>query len=387
MSPREGMDVRNEEQMKASQKAAAKNRVRVALDAMGGDLAPGEIVRGALDALKANPELEVVLVGLEEAIRPVLEDEAVTGVRVRSADEDGAGSPGMPAADQESPDSLLPRLSIEPASEIIEMAEPPVHAVTHKKDSSIVKGLQLVRHGECDAFVSAGSTGGILAGGQLIVGRIAGIRRPPLAAVMPTSKGPALLLDSGANVDARPIQLLQYAQMGSIYMEKMLGIRNPRVALYNVGTEEEKGNALVKEAYPLLRSCETINFTGNIEARDVPDGGADVIVCDAFVGNAILKMYEGVATVLLKEIKSTLMKSTAGKIGGLLIKPSLKELLKTFDSKAYGGAPMLGLKGLVVKVHGNASRREISTALAQCISFHEQKITELFKENIEPEKK
>ena len=354
-------------------KEAENNRVRVVLDAMGGDLAPGEIVRGALDALNRIPNLEVVLAGQEEAIRPVLEDEAITGVHLRGTEST-------------SEDDIVSRLSIEPASEIIEMAEPPVHAVTHKRDSSIVKGMQLIRHGECDAFVGAGSTGAILAGGQLIVGRIRGIERTPLAAVMPTSKGPALLLDSGANVDARASQLLQFAQMGSVYMEKMLGIRSPRVALYNVGTEEEKGNALVKEAYPMLKDCETINFTGNIEARDIPDGGADVIVCDAFVGNAILKMYEGVATVLLKEIKSSLMESMAGKIGGLLIKPSLKGVLQTFDSKAYGGAPLLGLKGLVVKAHGNASRSEISVALSQCVDFREKRISELFKEIAEQKK-
>ena len=245
--------------------------VNVAVDAMGGDNAPGEIIKGTVDALNAYRQLRVMLVGREEIVKEELAKYTYPEKRVRIVN----------------------------ATEIIEMAEPPVNAIRKKKDSSIVKGLQLVKEGKCDAFISAGSTGAILAGGQLIVGRIRGIERSPLAPLIPTSKGPALLIDCGANMDARPSQLVQFAQMGSIYMKNITGNPNPRVAIVNVGAEEEKGNALVKETFPLLKACDNINFIGSIEARDITDGYADVIVCDAFVGNVILKMFEGVASTLL----------------------------------------------------------------------------------------
>jgi len=258
------------------------------------------------------------------------------------------------------------------------MAEPPVNAIRKKKDSSIVRGLKLVKEGTCDAFVTAGSTGATLAGGQLLVGRIRGIERPPLAPLMPTAKGPVLLVDCGANMDARPSQLVQFAQMGSVYMRNMTGIENPRVALVNVGAEEEKGNALVKEVYPLLKECEGINFIGNIEARDIPAGAADVVVCDAFVGNVILKLYEGLATTLIHKIKDALMTSLRSKIGALMIKPALKGMLKEFDISSYGGAPMLGLRGLVVKTHGNSEAVEIRNAIDQCILFRKKDINGQF---------
>ncbi len=324
--------------------------VRVAVDAMGGDNAPRETVKGAVDALKANSELFIVLVGDEGAVKKELE---------------GTDYPKE-------------RLEIRHTTEIIEMAEPPVAAIRTKKDSSMVVGMKMVHDKECDAFVTCGSTGATLVGGQLIVGRIKGIERPPLAPVMPTAKGPVLLIDCGANVDARSSQLVQFAQMGSIYMEKIMGISNPRVALLNIGTEEEKGNALTKETYPLLKELEGINFVGNIEAREVPAGAADVVVCDAFAGNVILKMYEGVAKVLLSEIKGALMSSLRAEIGALLIKPALKTTLKKFDAKTYGGAPLLGLGGLVVKSHGSAVAIEVQHAIEQCIDYKKKKINEEF---------
>ena len=329
--------------------------VRVAVDAMGGDNAPDEIVRGALDAVKGDGRLKVWLVGCEESIRPVLE-------KYGEYPED--------------------RVVVYPASEVIEMAEPPVNAIRNKKDSSIVKGMMLVKNGVCDAFVTAGSSGATLAGGQLLVGRIKGIERPAFAPLMPTAKGPVLLIDCGANVDPKPSQLVQFAQMGSIYMENVIGIRNPRVALLNIGTEEEKGNALTKETYPLLKACDNIHFTGNIEARSIPEGEADVIVCDAFAGNMVLKMYEGVASTLLHEIKTALMSDLRSKLGALLIKPALKTTLKKFDASAYGGAPVLGLTGLVVKAHGSAKAIELKHAVEQCAAFKEQKINELFKDRM-----
>jgi len=263
---------------------------------------------------------------------------------------------------------------------VIETGEHPVNAIRKKKDSSIVKALGLVKSGEADAFVSAGNSGAILVGGQTIVGRIKGVERPPFAPLIPTAAGVSLLLDSGANVDARSSHLVQWARMGSIYMENVMGVKNPRVAIVNVGVEEEKGNALVKETFPLLKECPDINFIGSIEAREIPNGGADVIVCDAFVGNVILKLYEGVGSVLIKSVKKGLMSSLKSKIGALLIKDALKSTLKSFDASEYGGAPMLGLKGLVVKTHGNAKAKEVTTSILQCRKFKEQAINDKMNE-------
>ena len=274
------------------------------------------------------------------------------------------------------------QLEIVHAQEIIETAEPPVMAIRKKKDSSIVKGMQLVKAGTCDAFVSAGSSGAVLVGGQVIVGRIKGVERPPLAPLIPTEKGASILIDCGANVDARPSHLVQFAKMGSIYMENVVGVKNPRVAIVNVGAEEEKGNALVKETFPLLKECKDINFIGSIEARDIPTGYADVIVCEAFAGNIVLKLYEGVAATLLKQVKAGLMTSLRSKIGALLIKPALKKTMKTFSLEEYGGAPLLGLNGLVVKTHGSSKAVEIKNSILQCIAFKEQKINQKIKEKI-----
>jgi glycerol-3-phosphate acyltransferase PlsX len=265
---------------------------------------------------------------------------------------------------------------------VIDTAEPPVNAIRKKKESSIVKAMYMVKDGTCDAFISAGSTGAVLVGGQLIVGRIKGVERPPLAPLIPTEKGVALLVDCGANVDARPSHLVQFAKMGSIYMENVIGIPNPRVGILNIGAEEEKGNALVKETFPLLKECTDINFIGSVEARDVPSGAADVIVCEAFSGNVLLKTFEGVASTLLKTVKKGMMTSLRSKIGALLVKPALKQTLKKFDVEEHGGAPMLGLNGLVVKSHGSSSSKEIKNSILQCVAFKEQKINEKIKEKI-----
>ena len=321
---------------------------KVALDAMGGDNAPAEIVKGAVDAVSSREDIKVFLVGQEDVVREELQKYPYPQERIEVVD----------------------------APEVIEMAEPPVQAIRKKKQSSLVVGMNMVKQREADAFVSAGSSGAVLVGGQTIVGRIRGIKRPPLAPIIPTETGISLLIDCGANVDARPEHLLQFAKMGSIYMENILGIKNPRVAIVNIGLEEEKGNALVKETYPLLKECKDINFIGSIEARNIPKGDADVIVCDAFVGNVILKLYEGTASTLIKKIKGAMMSSFKTKIGALLIKKSLKEELKTLDATEYGGAPLIGLNGLVVKVHGNATSKEIGNALIQCVKFKKQKINE-----------
>lgn len=330
--------------------------VNVALDAMGGDNCPEEIVEGALLALSENDNLSIHLCGISEEIEKIINGR----------------------------DYPKDRLTIVHASEVISTNEPPVMAIRKKKDSSIVVGMNLVKHGECDAFVSAGSSGAILVGGQMIVGRIKGVERPPLAPFIPTrsESGVALLIDCGANVDARASHLVQFAKIGSVYYKNVLGVENPRVAIVNIGVEEEKGNMLVKETYPLLANCPDINFIGSIEAREIPLGGADVVVCEAFVGNVILKFYEGAGKMILKSIKETLMESLLGKIGGLLIKPSLKGLMKKFDASEYGGAPLLGLKGLVVKIHGNSTRKDVAVAMKQCLTFHEQNINQQIADKI-----
>ena len=237
-------------------------------------------------------------------------------------------------------------------------------------------GLTMVRRGQADAFVSAGSTGAVLVGGQAIVGRIKGIERPALAPLIPTKDGVALLIDCGANVDARSSHLVQFAKMGSIYMEHVVGVKNPKVGIVNIGAEEEKGNALVKETFPLLKQCDDINFTGSIEAREIPAGACDVVVCEAFVGNVILKLYEGVGSVMIKKIKESLKSDVKTAVGGMLIKPALKKTLKSFDASQYGGAPLLGLRGLVVKTHGSAKAEEVEHSVYQCVQFKQQRISE-----------
>lgn len=328
--------------------------VNVALDAMGGDNAPKEIIKGAIEAINEDNKVKVYLTGKEDVIKAELE--------------------GYTYPEEQ--------LVIINAEEIIENAEPPVMAIRKKKDSSLVKALNLVKDGTCDAYVSAGSTGATLVGGQVIVGRIKGVERPPLAPVIPTENGCALLVDCGANVDARPSHLVQFAKMGSIYMENVMNVKSPKVAIVNIGAEEDKGNALVKETFPLLKNCPDINFIGSIEARDIPSGMADVIVCEAFVGNVILKMYEGVGATLIKKVKAGMMTTLRSKIGALLVKPALKQTLKAFDLEQYGGAPMLGLNGLVVKTHGSSTSIEIKNSILQCITFKEQRINEKIREKI-----
>lgn len=330
-------------------------RTSIALDAMGGDNAPAEIVAGAVEAIEKQPSLMVFLVGIQDAI----EKELIKHQYNKS------------------------QIEIVHASEIIETAEPPVNAIRRKKDSSMVVGMKMVKEGKADAFVSAGSSGAILVGGQVIVGRIKGVERPPLAPLIPTAKGVTLLIDCGANVDARPSHLVQFAKMGSIYMENVLGVTNPKVGIVNIGAEEDKGNALVKETIPLLKELKGINFIGSVEARNIPYGQADVIVCEAFAGNIILKLFEGVGAVLVSKIKEGMMSTLRSKIGALFVKPALKETLKAFDASEYGGAPLLGLNGLVVKTHGSAKAKEVCNTLLQCVTFKQQNINEKIKGSIQ----
>lgn len=331
--------------------------IRVAVDAMGGDHAPLEIVKGAVEAVNSREDVKVFLVGQEKAVSAELQKYQYDASKIEVVN----------------------------ATEIIEMAEPPVQAIRTKKDSSIVVAMKMVKNGEADAFVGAGSTGAVLVGGQLIVGRIKGVERPPLAPLLPTEKGASLLIDCGANVDARPSHLVQFAKMGSIYMENVMGVSNPRVAIVNIGAEEEKGNALVKETFPLLKECSDIHFIGSIEARDIPSGYADVIVCEAFAGNIILKLYEGVGQTLISMVKKGMMSDLRSKIGALLVKPALKQTLKRFDTSQYGGAPLLGLKGLVVKTHGSSKAVEVRNSILQCVTFTQQQMNEKIKAGIQAE--
>ena len=308
--------------------------MKIAVDAFGGDKAPHEIVKGCVAAIQEIDD-DIILVGREQEIADVLQSEAV-------------------------PEG---RITICNASEVIETGDHPVEAVRHKKDSSLVVSLRLVKEGKADAVVSAGNTGAYLAGAFRILGRMKGIKRPALTTVMPTvGKNPGVLLDVGANADCRPQHLVQFAQMGSIYASSVLNIENPRVALLNIGAEEAKGNALTKEAHQLLKQ-ENLNFMGNIEPRYVLSGSADVVVCDGFTGNVVIKLIEGTASTLFSMLKQVFFKSFATKLAAGILKPGLKSIKNQMDYSAYGGAPFLGIDGVVFKAHGSSDR----VAIANCI--------------------
>ncbi len=324
---------------------------------MGGDFAPGEQVKGAVEAVNEDKGVFVKLFGNESAVNEEL---------------------AKYTFDRE-------RIEVIHTESVVENCDQPTAAIRTKKDSSMVQGLYAVKNGEADAFISCGNTGALLVGGQVIVGRLKGIERPALAFIVPSVSGPVMIIDCGANVDARPEMLVHFAMMASVYMKEILGIDNPRVGIINIGEEEEKGNALVQETIPLLKECKSINFVGSIESRGIPAGNADIAVCDAFVGNTVLKMFEGVAGLLLDQIKGALMSSFKTKIGALLIKKDLKKTLKQFSIEEYGGAPMLGLKALVCKTHGSSKAVEIKNTILQCKAFTEAKVTEKISENLNKE--
>ncbi len=323
----------------------------VALDAMGGDNAPVEIVKGAVEALK-EVKAKIILVGPEDTVKEEL---------------------GKYTFEKE-------RIEVVNATEVISTDEVPTVAVRRKKDSSMVVGLNLVKEGRADAFISAGSTGALLTGATVIIGRIKGIERPALGTCLPDRRGFTFLLDSGANVDCKAKYLEQFAKMGSVYVENVMGIQNPKVALANIGAEKEKGNALTKEAYELLEVSD-INFTGNIEPRNIPFGEADVVVCDGFVGNVILKLAEGLSITLLGVIKETITRG-AYKFAALMLKRPFADIKKRFDADEVGGAPFLGLKALVVKAHGSSKAKAIKNAVKQCVTFVESDIVSKIEEKL-----
>lgn len=328
--------------------------IKVAVDAMGGDNAPYEIIHGAIAAVKKEKNLFVYLVGKNDSISEVLS----------------------------SIDYPKDRVEVVSAEEVIDMSEHPVEAIRKKKDSSMVVAMRMVKNKEADAFLSAGNSGAVLVGGISIIGRIRGIERTPFGAVVPTLNGSTIIVDSGANVDVRASHLVQFAKLGSVYMEYIENVKNPKVGILNNGAEEEKGNALVKETIPLLKNESSINYVGPVEAREIPTGAVDVVVCDGFAGNVFLKTYEGSTSALLKVVKGSLKSSVKMMIGGLLIKKGLKKTMANFDAAEYGGAPLLGCNSPAIKCHGSAKAKEICNACIQCVVYSKNNVTEVIRSKV-----
>ncbi|SDF77079.1 phosphate acyltransferase PlsX [Sporolituus thermophilus] len=332
--------------------------MRVAVDAMGGDFAPNEIVLGAIEAVKEF-SCEVVLVGDETKIKPLLE-------------RYGA--------------QALSNLTVYHASQVIEMHEHPGAAVRKKKDASVVVATRLVKEGNCDVVISAGSTGAAVAAAMFGLGRIKGIERPSIATPIPNLSGTTVLLDSGANVDSKPKHLVQSAIMGSIYAEYVLGIKNPRIGLLNIGEEETKGNEQALATYPLLKQLTTINFIGNVEGRDIPKGTVDVVVCDGFVGNVVLKLGEGLASAIMQLLKEAIQNSGfIAKMASLMVLPAFRGLKKKLDYAEYGGAPLLGVDGGFIICHGSSKAKAIKNAIRVAKEFTDKRVVDHIRENIAKE--
>lgn len=325
----------------------------VVVDGMGGDFSPNAVVEGCIAAIKEY-DIDIVITGPEELIRGELKKYTYDSNKIKIVD----------------------------AIEVISTNEHPVMAVKRKKNSSLVKALNLVKNGEADAIISAGSTGAFLAGCTLIVGRIKGIDRPALAPIVPGEKGPFMIIDCGANAECKPHYLVQFGLMGKTYFENILKIANPSVGLVNIGTEEEKGNELSKSAHKLLKEAD-LNFVGNVEAREIPTGDINVIVCDGFTGNVILKLYEGVVASVFDLLKTRIMGSFRTKFGGMLLKPIFKSFKKDFDYKEYGGAAFLGVNGICIKAHGSSDSKAFKNAIRQATIFYENNVVDKLKLEIE----
>ncbi|HOK49635.1 MAG TPA: phosphate acyltransferase PlsX [Sedimentibacter sp.] len=327
----------------------------IAIDAMGGDNAPQALVKGSIEA-RDEYNLNIVLAGKEKEIKKILEKNT----------------------------SNFNNIEILDAEDIITNDDKPVLAIRRKKESSMVKALYAVKEGRADALVSAGSTGAFLSGGTLIIGRIEGIERPAIGSLIPDmSGGLFLLIDSGANVDSKPQFLYDFALMGHIYMKRVMNITSPRIALANIGTEKTKGDKLTLETYKLLEDSNiSINFVGNLEARDLLRGKADIVVCDGFTGNMILKTIEGTALELMRGLKEEIMSSFRTKIGGALIKPALKNFKSKLDYSEHGGAPFLGVKAPLIKAHGSSDAKAVKNAIRQAKICVESKVNELIEESM-----
>ena len=328
--------------------------MNIFLDAMGGDHAPKATVEGALEALQLHQNLHITLAGAQEQINPLLNT---------------------------APAEILKRITLVPTEDEITNHDAPVMAVRRKTKSAIVQGMVALKENKVDAFVSAGSTGAVLAGGMFRLGRIEGIERPALAPLLPNGKGHFLLIDCGANVDSKADWLVQFGLMGSAYVKGMLGIENPRVGLINIGDEAEKGNALIKEAYPLMEKAP-YNFIGNVEARYITADQADVLVADGFSGNLVLKFMEGVAATLMGIIKKELYADLRGKIGGAIAKPAFRRVAKTMDYTEVGGAPLLGVKGPVIKAHGSSNGHAIACAIRQAMNMVEGQVVPMIAKQL-----
>lgn len=326
--------------------------MKIILDTMGSDKGYGEIVKGAIDGVN-ELGVNIVLVGMEDLLKKEL-------------------------SKYNYPRDFIEILN---AEEYISNEDEPVLAIRRKKNSSMVLGLEALAKGEGDGFVSTGNTGALLAGGLFIVKRVKGVERAALATVYPTRKGFSFMLDIGANVDSKPEYLLQFATMGSIYSEQVLGVKSPTIGLANIGVEEGKGNALVREAYKLLLDSN-LNFIGNVEVRDIPEGIADVIVCDGFMGNTILKLTEGMAITMFSALKDEFTSSFKSKLGALMLKSQLKSFKNNLDYREYGGAPLLGLKKPVVKAHGSSDAFAIKNAIRQVKTFSDNNVIEIIEKNI-----
>ncbi len=327
--------------------------MRILIDGMGGDNAPEEIVAGVIDAAKEIDE-ELLIIGKKEEITACLDKQGGNGKNIEVID----------------------------ASMTITNDEAPVKAVRTKKDSSIVKGLTMVKNGEADVFLSAGSTGALLAGGLFILGRIQGIDRPTLATIYPVIGGqPSLLVDTGANAECKPDNLFEFATMGSIYMEKVIGRKNPTVGLVNNGTEEGKGTTLTKAAYELIEKSN-LNFIGSVEARDLPDGICDVIVTDGFTGNAIIKLTEGMGLMVLREMKRRFLADTRSKLGAVLLKKQLMGIKREFNYAEYGGAPFLGVKGAMLKMHGSSDALAVKQTIIKAIPYVREKVVDTIQNSV-----
>lgn len=330
--------------------------MKIAIDGMGGDNAPKAVVEGVVKATEEFKDIEFFITGPEELIKEELQNCNYEGDKIKVVN----------------------------TTEVITNNEHPVMAIRKKKDSSICKALNLVKDKECDAVISAGSTGAFLAGCTFIVGRIKGIKRPALAPIMPGKNGPFMVVDCGANVDCKPEHLINFAHMGKEYYKGVMGNNNPKVGLINIGAEAEKGNELTKAAYELLEQENELNFVGNVEPRYISDGDTQVLVCDGFVGNTVLKMYEGTASNLLNIIKDEILSTgIKSKIGAALLKPVFANIKKKFDYKEYGGAPFLGVDGICIKAHGSSNAKAFKSAIRQTKNFYDSKVLDKIKEGLE----